>query len=179
MAFTYYCTDNASVDVTDGSDFNETMEATEPASPTTNAGTIGSGVTDLISHTYTTIGSVPGLTEWPSGDYDCRLNCVAIGANVTFNIALVRVDSTGALVSTLGTSTDDWSTTGLKTFTHNLASPLTVNAGDRLQIRALATRPADHGNQDLDFEVGTGSGNSSRIDTPITFVSVRRVFIVD
>lgn len=177
MSRTYFFTQDNSVDVTDGDDFNDTLNVTEPASPATNSGTVGAGVTDQIHQTFTNIGGVPGLTSWDAGNYIGRVNCVSIGANVTFNISISRIDSTGTVVTKLGESTDDFSTTGLKSFTHNLASPLAVNAGDRLQVGVVATRAADHGNQDLHVEVGTGSGNSSRLDTPLTFVVTGHKFL--
>ncbi len=168
MARTYFCTGDPSADVTDGDDFNDTLSVTEPSN-STNAGTVGSGVADQIHETFTNTAGIPGLTSWDAGDYVGFINCVSIGANVTYNISISRIDSAGAVITKLGESTDDFSATGLNSFTHNLASPLTVNSGDRLQVAVVATRPADHGNQDLHIDVGTGSGNSSRLDTPLTF----------
>lgn len=176
MARTYFFTQVNSADVTDGDDFNETLNVVEPTLGT-NAGTVGAGVADQIHQTFTNVGGVPGLTSWDAGDYVGLVNCTDIGANVTFNISISRIDSTGTLVTKLGESTDDFNTTGLKSFTHNLASPLTVNAGDRLQVAVVATRPADHGNQALDVDVGTGSGNSSRLDTPLTFAVADAKFL--
>lgn len=166
MGKIYYFTDTNSSDVTDGTDFNKTAEETAPASETTHSkNNVGGGDTDIVTHTYTNLDNVPGLTEWPSGDYIARANCSFLDADVTFKLAICRVDNTGALVSTLGTS-GVFSTTGYKTFTHNLASPLTVNAGDRLQVRMLVSRSANHGNQQIDFTVGTAS-SESQIETPI------------
>jgi len=143
-----------------------TMDNSAPAETTHSKTNIGGGTTDEVSHTYTLVANVPNLTEWPSGNYIARVNCSVIDADVTFKIAICRVDSTGTLVSTLGTGSSE-STTGFKSFTHNLASPLTVNSGDRLQIRILVSRAANHGNQELALTVGT-SGSESRIETPIT-----------
>lgn len=177
MARTYFFTNTASTDVTDGDDFNSTLSVTEP-SLATNAGTVASGMTDQIHHTYTMIDGVPELTEWEAGDYDAFVNVTSVGANVTYNISISRIDSTGAVVAVLGTSVDDFTTTGIKEFTVNLASPLSVNSGDRLQVAIIVTRPADHGNQAMDVDVGTGSGNSSRLETPLFPAGARRIFVI-
>ncbi len=169
----YFFTVVASADVTDGDDFNDTLSVTEP-SLATNAGTVASGVSGQIHHTYTNIGGVPGLTEWDAGNYIAFVNVTSVGANVTYNLAIKRIDSSGSVVSTLLLGTDDFTTTGIKSITHNLASPLSVNAGDRLQVAVVVSRPADHGNQAMDVDVGTGSGNSSRLETPLTFAAPSR-----
>lgn len=165
MDKTWYCGDTASLDVTDGTDFNEDLEDAIPTQADHSKGNVSGGDSDVVTHTYTNLDNVPNLTEWPSGDYIGKINCTVIGADVSYKIAICRIDSAGALVSTLGTS-GVRSTTGLFSFTHNLASPLTVNAGDRLQIRTLVSRLANHGNQVFTVQIGTG-GSESRLETPI------------
>jgi hypothetical protein len=166
MPITWYCQDANSADVTAGTSFNKTLNEAIP-SPANHAKTnVGGGTTDEVTHTYSGIANVPNLTSWDAGNYIAKINCSVLGADCTFKIAVCRINSAGALVSTLGTSSS-FNTTGYKSFTHNLASPLSVNAGDRLQIRVLTSRAASMGNQTITTTVGT-VGSLSCLDTPIT-----------
>jgi hypothetical protein len=96
--------------------------------------------------------SVPNLTQWPAGDYTLSADIDATGADITYTLELHRVNSAGTLVGALGTS-GTLSGTGLKSFTKNIASPITTNAGDRLVGWLSATRAASHGNQTLTISV--------------------------
>jgi len=178
MPIIWYCQDANSADVTTGTSFNKTLNEGVPASPVNHAKTnVADGVTDEVTHTYSGIGGVPNLTSWAAGDYIAKINCSVLGADCTFKIAICRINSSGALVSTLGTSTA-FNTTGYKSFTHNLASPLTVTITDRLQIRVLTTRAVSHGNQTITTTVGT-VGSLSLLDTPITISTRRRPLMIN
>ena len=166
MVTTYYPSDTNSADVTDGTDFNKTMETSAPPGPVAHAKTnISGGAADVKSHTYTTPGAVPNLTTWPAGNYIAYLDVTTIGADVSYKIAIARVNSSGSLVETLGTSAAK-TATGLQSHTVNLASPKTVPAGDRFQIYILVSRAASHGNQTFENTIGA-SAALSRLETPI------------
>jgi len=163
---TYYPSNTNSADVTDGSDFNKTMETSAPPSPVAHAKTnIAGGASDVKSHTYTTPGAVPNLTTWPAGNYVGYIDVTTIGADVSYKIAIARVNSTGGLVETLGTSASK-TATGLQSHTVNLGTPKTVAAGDRFQIYILVSRAASHGNQTFENTIGA-SAALARLETPI------------
>lgn len=166
MPTIYNATSTVSEDVLAGSDFNRTLkDLTPPSAVLHTKNNVSGGTTDLRTHTYTTPDNVPGLTEWPAGDYIARVDVTTLGADVSFKIAVVRRDSAGALVETLGTS-GVFSTVGYKAFTVNLATAKAVAAGDRLGVDLLVSRAASHGNQPFEVRIGQ-SGSLTQLETPI------------
>jgi hypothetical protein len=104
------------------------------------------------SAAWYTEAAVPNLTEWPAGDYTVSCDIDATGADITYTLSLRRVNSSGTLQQTLGTS-GTLSGTGLKSHTVNIGSPIATNAGDRLVGVLSASRAASHGNQTLTISV--------------------------
>jgi len=106
---------------------------------------------DVIELAWTTPSGEPNVADWPSGDYRGSVECQAIGAEQSFKIQLLRINSACAIQQTLGTS-GSFSTTGPHLFTVNI-DPSSGAAGDRFQMRILGSRGSSHGNQTCNIVV--------------------------
>jgi len=105
----------------------------------------GGGDSDVIEVLWTTPTSEPNVADWPSGNYRGSVEISGIGAEQSFKIQLVRINSACVIQETLGTS-GSFSTTGPHLFSVNI-DPSAGAAGDRYQMRLLGSRGASHGNQ--------------------------------
>lgn len=103
------------------------------------------GDSDVIECSWTTPSTEPNNADWPLGDYKGSVEIASIGADQTFKIQLLRVNSACAVQETLGTSAS-FSGIGAKLFTINM-NPAAGAASDRFQMRILGSRAASHGTQ--------------------------------
>jgi len=113
--------------------------------------------------TFTTEANQPNTTTWPTGDYRVNFNVTEIGDDITFGLITIGTHSGRVGMYSVGLSgqTDSISSTstanngtGLHVMTAASAWVATPLATDRCTWMIAAGRPADHGNQDIDFHGG-------------------------
>ena len=110
---------------------------------------------DEIGCSWSTEAGIPGLADWPSGDYKGSIN-INSWENTTnsIKIQLVLVQSNGTIRATLGTS-GAITGTGPQTYTIN-TDPASGANTDRYQLRILGSVPG-HGNLWVRFDFDANS----------------------
>lgn len=158
---TYYARDTARA-VTNITADNELAYETATATPgNVQSGNIGSAA-DIIFCSWTTPSGEPDSAAWPTGDYRHQIDCIAIGANITYGFLTIGASAgifarvNDALSSTLESKTQAegaFSGTGLKLATTGSVSWTAGNASDRWQGVLAAGRSANHGNQTITLQL--------------------------
>jgi hypothetical protein len=109
--------------------------------------------TDELGIALSTEAGVPNDAAWATGDYRVQVDISAFEAvQVTSSSQLVRVNSTGTVQETIGTS-GAFSSTGLNLFTVSAYSPSAGAAGDRYQVRLYGTNTALHAEREVSYDM--------------------------
>ena len=120
------------------------MDETDVASSTDLAAAVSSSSL-ILTHVWTTLGGVPGVTDWPNGEYRCQIDVKTV-MNITgygFRVISIGQGHFGRMDSVLGHSqtwTQDeaaFTGTGLKLAT-NTIDPSSGVSTDRFEMLLLA-----------------------------------------
>ena len=108
----------------------------------TQSGTVTRSVplltTDEVSGSWSTASNIPFITNWANGLYTCAVNVTTLSVGVSGQLQLVRVNSSGTVQETLGTSIS-FVTIGITTTFSVSINPASGSTGDRYQLRVLGT----------------------------------------
>lgn len=147
---------------------NETQGSADTVTVTVNASD------SILTHSWTTLSSVPNIADWPSGTYEVSIDVSAAGGNLTYgpnsngsatgHIAVVDSGLTADQeTKTLGSGQTG---TGIKTFSDTF-DPAAGDASDRLEV-LIACTSSGHPSQDLTIRVGD---SDSFVNTPFIAIA--------
>lgn len=123
---------------------------------------LGGGDSVLVFVGTTTAGE-PDHSQWPAGTYRMQIDCSNVGADISYGL-LTLGTANGHFARVNSGLTADQETkqqvegaftgTGLKLATTGSTTWSAGSAGDRFEILIAAQRAANHGNQNMDIDMG-------------------------
>jgi len=160
MAKTYYLGSTNS-DLTGGADFSKYLE--DSAASGTLSFTIAKAATET-QYAFTRSGS-PGLSEFPTGSIEVKVNVTTASADVYLSVNVHRINSAGTIQESAGaTAEQQLSATGVYTFTTASKDWAAGNATDRIRVDFICRNSETNATRTIAF----GTDSSSTVVAPFS-----------